>query len=1059
MARIVRSHRVRSLVILLTMVMILASGSLAASAPLAVAAQDPEGIPEEGPYYAYAISAQASVGEVNHPVAAAAAGNRNVYVVDTGNHRIQRFSADGQFLGQWGSLGEREGQFFEPTGIVVAWDGTVYVVDSGNSRIQYFSAEGKFLGSWGKRGSTKGEFIDPTAVGIKPDPSGSYVYVTDTGNRRVQYFTLDGNYRGEWKDWSEPGSRFDAFSMPVGVLVAPNGYVYVSDARRQRIVYFDALLPGQFNEPWHLASDKYSNVFVADSGNQRVQIFSEVGVFLKGWGSRGTLGGEFSTPRGVAVRQDDSYVFVADTDNNRVQCFKPRTTPGVAFDFEFAGEWAFEGRGEQQFNSPEGVAVAPADRTVYVADTRNNRIRRIKATGEPIAVWGRWGNGDGEFISPTDVAVANNGTVYVVDRLNHRIQRFAATGAYQGQWGTRGQSLGQFELPEGVAVAADGNVYVADTGNRRVQRFGPLGQNPVEWKIDGSPADVAIAPDGNVYVLDRENCHVLVYTAAGAVVRQFGSCGSSQSEFSEASRIAVSPVVRETLGLDAVCNQGEFLRAWGSYGQETNQFDRPMGVAVAGDGILYVADADNHRIQLYLCTDRYIGMWHYPDAREGQFMSIAGVAVGPNGHSYIVDDGRHRVQFFSPGSTSGDAQGLFLGQWGSQGSERGEFESPQGVAVGGDGAVYVADTLNHRIQVFGPIGKFLRSWGSRGTGNGQFNSPASIAVTGNRVYVADAKNSRIQYFDLSGSYLGQWPVPPSDLGQPSNPWDIEILPDGSLAVIDTSNCRVLEFTAEGALTRAFGSCGSAAGQMLAPKGLAVVDGENASILAVADTGNNRIVEFSLEGAPLGQWGAHGVAEGEFRSPDDLVQVTKGPIYVADSENARLQAFLPEYSMTWRYEYFGNGWMTRNPVLIAGHEMAEDSDMVFDWGAGSPDPILAADDFSLRFQGPIFPETPGWYIFNIKAQGAVRIWVDDKIVFESWRDTTAGIDTSVLVPLSYRDCVDARGNEGRCKDRIVRVEYAEEQGPASLELSWENPYVIPPRLWLPLMLNDIALPPR
>ena len=124
------------------------------------------------------------------------------------------------------------------------------------------------------------------------------------------------------------------------------------------------------------------------------------------------------------------------------------------------------------------------------------------------------------------------------------------------------------------------------------------------------------------------------------------------------------------------------------------------------------------------------------------------------------------------------------------------------------------------------------------------------------------------------------------------------------------------------------------------------------------------------------------------------------------------------------------------------------------GAGAPDPTLSADDFSLRFQGPIFPKAPGWYRFRIVAKGAVRIWVDNKIVFESWRDTNSGIDTSVLVPLSYRDCTDARGESGRCRDRILRVEYAEEQGPASLELSWDNPYVIPRRLWLPLGQNRI-----
>lgn len=81
--------------------------------------------------------------------------------------------------------------------------------------------------------------------------------------------------------------------------------------------------------------------------------------------------------------------------------------------------------------------------------------------------------------------------------------------------------------------------------------------------------------------------------------------------------------------------------------------------------------------------------------------------------------------------------------WGSFGSDPEQFSTPQGVAVGGNGQVYVEDTSNHRIQVFDAEGNFVRMWGVLGSGNGQFNDPIGVAVGNGHVYVADTDNHRI----------------------------------------------------------------------------------------------------------------------------------------------------------------------------------------------------------------------------------------------------------------------------------------------------------------------------
>ena len=142
-----------------------------------------------------------AAGQFNFPRAVAVDAEGQIYVADSGNNRVQVFNADGTFLRQWGSLckldtgegcvGGGDGQFNEPWGIAVGQDGSVYVSDTWNHRIQKFTNEGQFVSKWGVFGSTGGElgqenlFYGPRSLAIGRDGN---LYVMDTGNKRVQVF-------------------------------------------------------------------------------------------------------------------------------------------------------------------------------------------------------------------------------------------------------------------------------------------------------------------------------------------------------------------------------------------------------------------------------------------------------------------------------------------------------------------------------------------------------------------------------------------------------------------------------------------------------------------------------------------------------------------------------------------------------------------------------------------------------------------------------------------------------------------------------------------------------
>ena len=226
---------------------------------------------------------------------------------------------------------------------------------------------------------------------------------------------------------------------------------------------------------------------------------------------------------------------------------------------------------------------------------------------------------------------------------------------------------------------------------------------------------------------------------------------------------------------------------------------------------------------------------------QGSFTWPRGVAVGPDNSVAVADSSNHRVQVF-------DASGRFMFEFGGYGAAEGEFDCLAGIAVNRIGQFIVSDRYNHRIQIFDPSGKFLRAFGTEGRVDGKFSYPWGITTDSlGFIYVCDKENHRVQVFQSDGTFVGKFGTIGSRPGQLEHPHYIAVSNTNRVIVSDSNNHRIQIFDVNGRSLSAFGSEGSDDGQFKFPRGVAVDD---QGYIIVGDSGNNRIQVFNPDGSFL-----------------------------------------------------------------------------------------------------------------------------------------------------------------------------------------------------------------
>ncbi|MDM8548876.1 NHL repeat-containing protein [Desulfobacterales bacterium HSG2] len=280
---------------------------------------------------------------------------------------------------------------------------------------------------------------------------------------------------------------------------------------------------------------------------------------------------------------------------------------------------------------------------------------------------------------------------------------------------------------------------------QHVMNFGSEGNGPGQFKYVED------------FAFDRNGNHLLVTDAAHAYVQVFDK------------------------------KTAKYVTRFGGKGDEDYHLEKPEGIAISPDGNIFVADYSTGYIKKYDRNYNWILTFSDYGSEPGEnikseFMDIY------DGLLYMADAGNHRVDVF-------DLKGKFRFLFGGKGSDKGKMNNPEAAKVSSEGKVYVTDLKNNRVQVFTKDGKFIKSWGTKGTGPGELRVPAGLALDKHdNVFVTEIGNNRVQVFDKDGNFITSWGKKGSGNGEFGNLHGIIVDKEtGWVYVADTANNRVQVF--------------------------------------------------------------------------------------------------------------------------------------------------------------------------------------------------------------------------------------------------------------------------
>jgi uncharacterized protein (TIGR03437 family) len=624
----------------------------------------------------------------------------------------------------------------------------------------------------------------------------------------------------------DSGPAIQAQISPIqGIALDPAGNLYISDTDSHRVRRVDRYgiittvagtgEPGyggdggparsaRLNLPYGVAVDGSGTLYIADLGNNRVRRVSLDGVIstVAGNGSRAdsesgkrAVDAALLAPRNLAL-DPAGNLYISEFEGHRIRKVDPS---GAISTVAGNGTPGFSGDGgpaaAAQLNFPAGLAF-DASGALYVADAGNSRVRALVPGG---AIESRLGDRpDTALLAPISVAVDSYGTVYVTDaapvvRAHTRAgywYDFAGNGTagFSGDGGSA--SLARLRAPRDLAQYG-GSIYIADSTRVRA--------------VDGMRAIRTVAGDGFANAVgDGGMATSARLSRPAAVALDAGGLIIADTGTQRVRRVDAGGRIATVAGTGLPGYEKEPAAA------AATPLDTPGGVAVDSAGNIAIADTGNRRIRRVS-----------PDGRIRTILNAAGANGGPEGvcadagSVYVVDTPRHRILRLPANGAMEVAAGS--GEPGDSGdggpASVARLRLPAACAVTASGALYIADTLNHRVRRVNPDGSISTvagtgAQGSSGDGGpaigAKLNGPRGVAVDSDgNVLIADTGNHRLRQITPDGVINtiagGDAPGFGGDGGAASearlnNPSGLAIDPAGRLYVADRGNDRIRRLT-------------------------------------------------------------------------------------------------------------------------------------------------------------------------------------------------------------------------------------------------------------------------
>jgi len=428
------------------------------------------------------------------------------------------------------------------------------------------------------------------------------------------------------------------------------------------------------------------------------------------------------------------------------------------------------------------------------------------------------------------------------------------------------------------------------------------------WGCGGD--DVPVAPVPLVTQLPGPSPPRIV--SRPSFVTSWGSPGSGDGQFN-----LPSDLVASRSGSVFVCDSGNkriqkfdrdgnFLSKWGKEISSYQILNHPYGIALDSAGNIFVADTGANLIRKFNPELQQVYSWGGPGATPGLFQNPVALAFDSMDNLYVSDMDNHRIQKFA-------SDGSFALSWGATD----ELASARGIAVDNSGpAIYVADSGFHWIRKYDPLGVLLATWTTFGPNATPFRKPVGIGVDGEgNVYVGDTELNKVIVLDSSGAFLRSWGTYGWSAGEFFLMRSLFVTPDGFVYTLDGQNPPSIQmYSNQGQFLRSFADFGYwAPGYFREEEGIYV---DSAGTMYIADTNNNRLQIFDSRWNFVGMIQTIDLENGAFISPSGVAESPDGDIYVIDRDLFRVQAFDESGQFKRQFGNPGIDFYFRNPACIA-----------------------------------------------------------------------------------------------------------------------------------------------